>query len=104
LFAKNQTPPHLQSLGAGKGDRKSKNIFRRAIVTNLPLSTQYRQSRFLNIEEDKRMNVVMAVAAYTPAALADFVVKVEDSDQPIHAKARPLHGVGLGAQQRGDGA
>lgn len=50
------------------------------------------------------MNVVMAVAAYTPAALADFVVKVEDSDQPIHAKARPLHGVGLGAQQRGDGA
>lgn len=43
------------------------------------------------------MNVVMAVAAYTPAALPDFVVKAEGSDQPIQAQAKPLLGLGLGA-------
>jgi uncharacterized membrane protein YphA (DoxX/SURF4 family) len=42
-------------------------------------------------------DLVMAVGAYSLATLTEIVVEAETADQPIHAKAKPIHGLGLGA-------
>ena len=42
-------------------------------------------------------DLVMAVGAFTLGTLTEIVVEAEASDQPIHTKVKPMHGLGLGA-------
>jgi hypothetical protein len=42
-------------------------------------------------------DLVMAVGAYTLASLTAVAVQPATSDQPIHGKAKQVHGLGLSA-------